>query len=67
MAPGRDLVLVLSFPGEERPADARIMAECIHACARYGYYRIIYDSAPMLDPKDPDDDVKQLMPAACMP
>ena len=52
---------------KEGPAEARIRDECVHACARYGYYRVVYDVIPPLQPKDPDDDVKASIPDLCMP
>ena len=41
------------------------MESCIHACARRGYYQLIYDATPKLEPKDPDDDIKDFVPETC--
>ncbi len=52
---------------DENANAARIREECIHACARHGYSQLIYDAPSKLEPKDPDDDVKEFMPSECMP
>lgn len=53
---------------EEGAPQMRIASQCFAACARYGFQRQMGNPyADKVQGRVPDDDVKQYMPAACLP
>ena len=44
-----------------------IAVQCIHACERYGFRRGSVNDYYNPNPKAPDEDMKQFIPAACLP
>ncbi len=53
---------------DEGLPQARIGAECIHACERYGFKRQTGNPyADAAQPRQPDDDVRPEIPAVCLP
>ena len=53
---------------EEGAPQLRIAEQCVRACARYGFQRFTGNPyADSMSGKDPDDDVRPLIPAECLP
>ena len=52
---------------EESSYDLEIAEQCISACERYGFRRVSVNDYYKPNPKIPDEDMKQFIPAACLP
>jgi hypothetical protein len=52
---------------EESSYDLKIAEQCISACERYRFRRVSVNDYYKPNPKIPDEDMKQFIPAACLP
>ena len=53
---------------EEGAPELRVAEQCMAACSRYGFQRLTGNCySDNIPPRDPEEDMKAYIPAACLP